>query len=58
MYLKIIFYVDEEIVQGAGGTRAPTDRANLEAGTRVKDTLRDNCIGTLFQSWYRLSVLG
>lgn len=51
MYLKIIFYVDEEIVQGAGGTRAPTDRASLEAGTRVKDTLRDSCIGTLFQSW-------
>ena len=51
MYLKVLYYVDEEIVQRVGGTRAPTDRAGLEAGTRVKDCLRDGCIHALFQSW-------
>ena len=26
MYLKVLYYVDEEIVQGAGGIRAPKER--------------------------------
>lgn len=52
MYLKILFFVDEEVVQGVGGKRAPSDRENLQAGMRVKDCLRDSCIGSIFQSWY------
>lgn len=52
MYLSILFFVDEEVVQGAGGTRAPADREGLQAGMRVKDCLRDSCIGTIFQSWF------
>ena len=52
MYLKILYYVDEEVVQGVGGKRAPSDRENLQAGTRVKDCLRDSSIGTIFNSWY------
>lgn len=51
MYLKILYYVDEEVVQGVGGKRAPSDRENLQAGTRVKDCIRDSCIGSIFQSW-------
>ena len=51
MYLSILYFVDEEVVQGAGGTRAPTDREGLVAGMRVKDCLRDSCIGAIFQSW-------
>ena len=50
MYLSILYFVDEEVVQGAGGTRAPTDREGLVAGMRVKDCLRDSCIGAIFQS--------
>ena len=44
MYLKVLYYVDEEIVQGAGGIRAPKERPDLDAGMRVKDCLRDNYI--------------
>ena len=51
MYLKILYYVDEEIVQGVGGIRAPKERNDLDAGMRVKDCLRDTCISTIFQSW-------
>ena len=52
MFLSILYFVDEEVVQGAGGTRAPADREGLQAGMRVKDCLRDSCIGTIFQSWF------
>ena len=51
MYLKVLYYVDEEIVQGAGGIRAPKERTDLDAGMRVKDCLRDNYISLIFQSW-------
>ena len=51
MYLKVLYYVDEEIVQGAGGIRAPKERPDLDAGMRVKDCLRDNYISIIFQSW-------
>lgn len=51
MYLKILYYIDEEVVQGVGGKRAPSDRENLQAGTRVKDSLRDSSIGLIFNSW-------
>lgn len=51
MYLKILYFVDEEVVQGVDGRRAPSDREDLQAGTRVKDCLRDSCIGDIFQSW-------
>ena len=51
MYLKVLYYVDEEIVQGVGGIRAPIARIDLDAGMRVKDCLRDTCISTIFQSW-------
>lgn len=51
MYLKILNFVDEEVVQGVDGRRAPSDREDLQAGTRVKDCLRDSCIGDIFQSW-------
>ena len=46
-----LYYVDEEIVQGVGGIRAPKERNDLDAGMRVKDCLRDTCISTIFQSW-------
>lgn len=52
MYLKVLYYVDEEIVQGVGGIRAPKERNDLDAGMRVKDCLRDNYISSIFQSWY------
>lgn len=52
MYIKLLFYIDEEIVKGTGGIRAPTERMDLDASMRVKDCLRDTCIGTIVQSWY------
>ena len=51
MYLKILYYIDEEIVQGADGRRAPTDQSSLRIGTRVKDCLRESCMGMIFESW-------